>query len=196
MWAIASLRAFETRLYLAEKDNHYLSPLPLTGQTAKEIETWINQGVEKDFNYQLELIFRNNDKGQEVLVASGYEFERSQCSFVEEKKIEWIERVLVIKSPRHAEQQIKGLEKRLQTALNKIKALTPERGRGKRQITTQKQLKKAIEKILTEQQVANLLSIEFEKQTEPKIRYVGRGRGSQNRPKQVIKKIRYSIVRV
>ena len=79
------MSAFETRLYIAGKGNHYLSPLPLIGQTAKEIETWINQGVEKDFNYQLDLIFRNNDKGQEVLVASGYEFERSQCSFVEKK---------------------------------------------------------------------------------------------------------------
>lgn len=38
-----------------------------------------------------------------------------------------------------------------------------------------------------------MLDIEYEKQTERKIRYVGKGRGSKNRQKCVTKKIRYSI---
>ena len=156
------------------------------------METWIDEGIKKDLNYFLALIFRNNDKGEEVLVAAGYEFEREQCGFLEEE-IKWIERVLVIKSPMHAEQQIKGLEKRLSTAIEKIKALTPEKGRGKRQVTDEEQLLDAIEKILKEHRVTGLLTVEHEKQTERKIRYVGKGRGSKNRKQSVIEKIRYSI---
>jgi transposase len=131
------INAFDIRLYIVGQDNHYLSPLPLTGQTATDMENWIDEGVEKDFDHQLEFIFRNNDKGDEVMVASGYEFEREQCGFLDGKEIKWIERVLVIKSPVHAEQQIKGLEKRLETAIEKINALTPEKGRAKRQVSTE-----------------------------------------------------------
>lgn len=132
------ISAFDNRLYIVGQDNHYLSPLPLTGQTAKDMETWIDDGIQRDLDYQLELIFRNNDKGKEVLVAGGYEFEREQSGLLDEKEIKWIERVLVIKSPVYAEQQTKGLEKRLTTAIEKINALTPEKGRGSLQSLTKK----------------------------------------------------------
>ena len=190
------MSAFDIRLYIAGKENHYLLPLPLTSQTATEMETGKNEGVEKDLNYQLDLIFRTNDKGKKILVAGGYEFEREQCGFLDEKEIKWTERVLVIKSPAHATQKIKGLEKRLETAITKIKALTPERGRGKRQITQEKQLNNAIEKILKKQQVASLVNVKYEKQVEQEICYVGKGRGSKNRQTQVKEKIRYSIIKV
>ena len=190
------MSAFDIRLHIVGQKNHYLSPLPLTGQTAKEMESWIDEGVQKELDYQLELIFRNNEKDEKVLVAGGYEFERKQCGSLDGKEIKWIERVLVIKSPAHAEQQIKGLEKRLTTAMEKIRVLTPEKGRGKRQITDEKQLLEAIEKRLKEQRVMGLLTVEYEKQTEREIRYVGKGRGSKNRKQQVIKKVRYSILNV
>ena len=160
------------------------------------METWIDEGIQKDLDGQLELIFRNNEKDEDILVASGYEFEREQCGFLDGKEIKWVERVLVIKSPVHAEQQTKGLEKRLTTAMAKIKALTPEKGRGKRQITDEKQLLEAIEKVLDEQRVMGLLTIEYEKRPCQEIRYIGKGRGSKNRKQQVIEKIRYSILNV
>jgi len=117
------ISAFDIRLYIVGQENDYFSPLPLTGQTAKDMETWIDEGIQRDLDYQLELIFRNNDKGEKVLVAGGYEFEREQSGLLDDQKIEWIERVLVIKSPVHAEQQTKGLEKRITTAIEKSKHL-------------------------------------------------------------------------
>ncbi|MDM8526173.1 hypothetical protein QUF80_22585 [Desulfococcaceae bacterium HSG8] len=45
------------------------------------------------------------------------------------------ERVFVVKSPTHAKQMENGLEKRLKNAEEKLRALTPPRGRGKRQMT-------------------------------------------------------------
>jgi len=190
------IRAFDIRLHIVGQSNHYLCPLPLTGQTAFDMETWIDDGVRKDLEYQLELIFRNNEKGEKTLIAGGYEFEREQSDRQDGKEITWTERVLLIKSLVHAEQQSKGLEKRLETAIKKIKALTPEPGRGSLQITSKEQLNEAIEKVLTEQQVTGLVTVESEKQTESVIRYVGRGRGSKNRQQQVLEKVRYSILGV
>jgi len=178
------IRAFDIRLHIVGQSNHYLCPLPLTGQTAFDMETWIDDGVRKDLEYQLELIFRNNEKGEKTLIAGGYEFEREQSDRQDGKEITWTERVLLIKSLVHAEQQSKGLEKRLVTAIKKIKALTPEPGRGSLQITSKEQLNEAIEKVLTEQRVTGLVTVESEKQTESVIRYVAKGRGSKNRQQQ------------
>ena len=93
----------------------------------------------------------------------------------------WTERVLVVRSPAHAERQAAGLEKRLATAEQKLAALTPARGRGKRQITEEAKLVAAIDKVLKEQQVEGLLQVEWQQQIERHTHYVGRGRGSATR---------------
>lgn len=101
---------------------------------------------------------------------------------------------MVIKSPAHAELQIKGLEKRLITKIEKIKAKTPERGRGFSLITDEGQLITAVEIVIKEQQIsAELLDIDYEKQVEKQTKYEGPGRGSKNRIKIVPKKVRFSI---
>ena len=59
-----------------------------------------------------------------------YEFERTCWA---EGKKEWTERVVVVRSPRHAAQQAAGLATRLSQAENP-RGLDAPRGRGKRQI--------------------------------------------------------------
>jgi transposase len=54
----------------------------------------------------------------------------------------------------------------------------------------------AIDTVLKAQRVEGLLSLEWEKQTERKTQYVGRGRGSASRQKRVITNIRYHITRI
>ncbi len=185
------MSAFDTRAYIVSQENHYLSPLPLTGETAKDMETWIEEGIAKGSNQELEVVYKQEDDGSNVLIASGYEFEREH---VDGKEVKWTERVLVIKSVAHASSQAKKLEKRLDTAIEEIKALTPERGRGKRQITDEEQLTAAIDKVLKEQRIgAELLDIDYEKQVEKQTKYVGKGRGSKNRAKSVTKRVRFSI---
>lgn len=188
------MSALETRAHIAAYDHLYLSPLPLTGKTAEAMEEWIARGLSKDEAGELEPMFRTNDRGHEVLAAEGYEFERSCCE--PESKVEWTERVLVVRSPVHAAQQIAGLETRLVKAEAKLVALTPPKGRGKRQVTDSAALLEAIDGVLKTHRVEGLLSVEWEKQTEEKTRYAGRGRGSASRPKQVIETIRYQITRI
>src|SRR5215510_3128465 len=140
---------------------------------------------------------RTNDRGYKVLVAEGSEFERT-CDTPGDTgdAATWRERVLVMRSPMHADQQAAGLEKRLCHAETKLAALTPPRGRGKRQMTDEATLLAAIDRVLKEQRVEGLLRVAWEKQVEQTTQYIGRGRGAVHREKRVIEKTRYHITQI
>src|SRR6267143_1188843 len=108
------MSALDTRAYLARHQDWYLSPLPLTGATAAAMDAWITTGVTQGEAGQLARIWRTNDRGHEVLAAEGYEVERTCCGPGGEGA--WSERVFVVRSPMHANQQAAGLEKRLHQA--------------------------------------------------------------------------------
>src|SRR5262245_21547192 len=110
------------------------------------MDGWIAEGVRQGERGALARIMRTNDRSHTVLAAEGYEFERT-CKAPDEAGdvAAWPERVLVVRSPMHADQQAAGLEKRLSHAETKLAALTPPRGRGKRQITDEATLVAAIE---------------------------------------------------
>jgi transposase len=188
------MSALDTRAHIAGHQHVYLSPLPLTGATAEAMETWITAGVAQGEVGALERIFRTNDRGHEVLAAEGYEVERT-CG-VPGGTEAWTERVLVLRSPMHAQQQATGLEARLGYAEKKLAALTPPRGRGKRQITDEATLVEAIDTVLKDHRVHGLLSVAWEKQSERRTQYVGRGRGSASRGTRVIETVRYHITRI
>lgn len=190
------MSAFGIRAYLAGHQHYYLSPLPLTGTTAEQMQDWISQGVAKDQAGELHPIVRKNAQGEEVLVAQGYEFERVWAVEEADAPWQWHERVLVIHSPVHAEQQAAGLENRLTQAQEQLRQLTPPRGRGKRQSTEEAVLLEAIDKVLTQHRVAGLLTIAYDKQTERQTKYVGGGRGAAHRDRQVIEKVRYQITAI
>ena len=185
------MSALETRAYLARHQDWYLSPLPLTGATAEAMDAWVTTGVAKREAGALAQIWRTNDRGHEVLAAEGYECERTCCA--PGGDVEWRERVLVVRSPMHANHQATGLETRLRHAETQLTALTPPRGRGKRQITNEATLVEAIALVLAAHRVEELLRVVWEKQVEQTTHYVGRGRGSVSREKRVIQKTRYHI---
>ena len=85
---------------------------------------------------------------------------------------------------------------RLHHAEGQLTALTPPRGRGKRQITNEATLVEAIDRVLTAHRVEGLLSVTWEKQVEQTTHYVGRGRGSSSREKRVIQHTRYHITHI
>src|SRR5437879_2601744 len=176
------MSALETRAYLARHQDFYLSPLPLTGATAEAMDAWITAGVTQGEASELTRVWRTNDQGHVVLAAEGYEVERTCCEPGGEGA--WSERVFVVRSPIHANQQAAGLEKRLHHAETQLATLTPPRGRGKRQITDEATLVEAINRVLSAQQVDGLLSVAWEKQVEQTTQYVGRGRGSVHREKR------------
>jgi transposase len=190
------LGSLENRLDIRVLQGHYLCPLPNTGETAKNLPGWIDQGVALDERDELTVFVVENAKGEEEVKAKGYEIVRKHAAVKGGKEIRWEERVLISKSPTHANMQENGLERRISNAQEKILALTPARGRGRRQITEEADLVEAVEGILEKHKVKGLVTYEYIKEVEREEKYIGRGRGSRNREKRVLERIRYVITKV
>lgn len=185
------MSALATRAHLRVLGHHYLTPLALVGDTATEMQTWVQEGVEG--KHSLTPIYTTDDHGRDILLAEGYETTRTCTAQVDGQTLTWTERVLVVNSKAYAEAQARGLERRLSTATAKLYALTPPRGRGKRQIEDEVQLRQAAEAILQAQRVEGLLTYTFERQEERQLKFVGRGRGAANRLQQEVVRVRYQI---
>jgi transposase len=96
----------------------YLMPLPLTGETAQQVEAWIDAVVDRE--QTVTLIW--DEKG---LVGGGYELERPMSAEVDGKPVTWTERVQVVRSSALAERESQQLEQRLAKAEAALRALTP-----------------------------------------------------------------------
>jgi transposase len=147
---------------------------------------WITEGIRKDRASALVRIVRDNHREQTVRAAEGDEVQRRGC--LEEGaggKTAGSARVLVLRSPMHAAPQTAGLAKRLALAAHKLAALTPVRGRGKRQRTDAGMCVEAMDHVLKEQRVEGLRRMHWEQQIERRTHDVGRGRGSATRAQRV-----------
>jgi transposase len=188
------LSALGTRAYGVGRQPMSLSPVPCTGATAEARAAWSSEGIAPGRAGALERLFRRNHRDEEALVAEG-DACASSCG-LEEGEAEWTARVVVVRSPAHAERQAAGLEKRLAPAEHKLAALTPARGRGKRQITEAAQLVAALAKVLKEQQGEGWLQVEWPQPIERHTPYVGRGRGSATRQQRGTEHTRAPLTRL
>jgi len=188
------MSAWATRVHIRAMGNHYLMPLALVGEAGQDMPVWIQEAV--DGKHELSSIPAPNASADEPPLAEGYERTRVHKAQVEGQTLEWIERVLVVHSAVYADIMTRGLERRLANATTKLKTLTPPRGRGKRQIEDEETLVAAADAILHTHRVEGLLSYTFERQVEQQVKYVGRGRGSADRPRQVVERVRYQITAV
>jgi transposase len=188
------MSALNIRAHIHHRQQHYLCPLAQTGKTGEELIAWIQTA--NTGQHELQAISIENDQGERKLLAEGYEFERPVKAEIDGKVQEWSERVLVVRSESYRRAQREGLESRLQRVTEKLMALTPKPGRGKRQIQDETKLVEAGEAILKAQDVEGLLSYTFERQEKRQTRYLGRGRGSPARPKQELVTVRYQITAV
>jgi transposase len=188
------MSALSIRAHIHHLGQHYLCPLAQTGKTGEQLLGWIQASTEGQ--EELQGLYSENDQGERKLLAEGYAFKRLIQTEAEGKGIEWTERVLVVRSESYRRVMQEGLEQRLRQAIEELEALTPAPGRGKRQIQDETELMIATESILKAHDVEGLLSYTFERQEKRQTRYVGRGRGSPNRPKQEVVTVRYQITAV
>ena len=188
------MSALSIRAHIHQCGQHYLCPLAQTGKTGQEMIQWIeaaNAGQHK-----LETVYVENEHGERRLLAEGYEFERLIQAKINGEVKEWTERVLVVRSESYQRALQEGLEGRLERATEKLLALTPAPGRGKRQIQDETVLVEAAEAVLKAHDVEGLLSYTFERQEKHQTRYLGRGRGSPDRPKQEMVTVRYQMITI
>ncbi len=188
------LSALATRAHIHHVGHHYLTPLALVGETATAMPGWIQAALAG--TEPLTPITTLDAKGEEVVLGHGYETTRTCTAALDGEPLEWTERVLVVKSEAYAQTRTQGLERRLAKATAKLHALTPPRGRGKRQITDEAQLQPAAQAILQAHRVEGLLTYTFERQVEQHRQFIGRGRGGTQRPQQVVERVRYQITAV
>ena len=188
------MSAWATRVHIHALGHHYLTPLALIGNTVRDMHTWIQDGL--NGKYPLTSIYAPDAQEDDDPIAEGYELTRPCTAQVGDRTVEWTERVLVVRSRAHAEAMKRGLERRLATATAKLEALTPPRGRGRRQIKEEETLIEKADAILQHHKVERLLSYTFERQVEHQVKHIGRGRGSAERPQRVIERVRYQITAV
>jgi len=190
----SKMSALAIRAHIYHLGQHYLCPLAQTGNTAEEMSAWIQAA--NDGQHALQTIEVENDQGERKLLAEGYEFERRVEAEIGGEVQEWTERVLVVRSESYRKVLRQGLENRLKRATEELLALTPAPGRGKRQFQDETELGEAAAAILKAHDVAGLLSYTFERQEEHHTKYVGRGRGGPERPKQEIVTVRYQMTTI
>ena len=198
----SKMSALEIRAHIQRLHHHYLCPLAQTGDTAKEMETWVEAA--NNGEKTLTPVFVQNENGKQKMIAEGYVFERKlqakSDAVIEDGKeqeiIEWTERVFVVRSESYRKSMLDGLEGRLQRAADKLEALTPPPARGKRQIQDEAALVSAATVILKAHNVEGLLTYTFERQEKCVTKYVGRGRGTPDRPTQESVTVRYHITAV
>lgn len=183
----SKMSALSTRAHLMTREQYYLTPLALLGETAQQMSGWIQAGVA-----QGEALIEVRSDDEKQVLAQGYELSRTCVC----EGRSWQERVLIVRSQAYAQTQRRHLEDHLDKAQAALLALTPPVGRGKRQITEEEALQSAAEAVLVKHRVVGLLTYTFTRESEQEVKFVGRGRGGANRPQQVNERVRYQITAV
>lgn len=181
----SKMEALTTRGHLAAQGDGYLVPLSQKGQQGTLLASLLLPVRTKA--QSLTPVWRT-DGAESHLLAQGYETSRWQETVVDGQPVRWQERLLVIYSPSLAEQGYAGLQQRLQHAEQRLLALTPPPGRGKRQATNWAALQQAAETILAEQRVTGMLTLIYHpEQSQRQIR------AYRNRPARTEVKLRYQL---
>ncbi len=183
-----------SRATIAHNSDHYLMPLPQTGNNpellAKQIELVNNGKVDLVDIYHKEDIPENPNQKPDpnTRLAQAFEFTRSLTTTVNGKDVTWDERVLVVRSDSYANSQSKLFERRLARAERELLALTPQPKRGCHQYSELEPLQNKVDELLKRYKVANYFEITL--QREEKSRQI---RAYRERPARVEIKVRYQL---
>lgn len=200
----SKMSALSIRAHIQQAKQYYLCPLAKTGKVGDDFIGWVetaNSGEQP-----LQSVSIEDKNGEPKLLAEGYVFERTVWAEILGKpqadgtqkmeNIEWTEQVFVARSERYRASAVENLKKHLEAATSELLALTPPRGRGKRQILEESMLVNAATAILKNHDVEGLLGYTFERQEKSLTKHVGRGRSGPDRPQQTITTVRYQITGV
>ena len=156
----AKMSALDTRAFIQAGGDYYLTPLAQIGDVPGLMEELLKPVWNKE--QSLELIYPLTDEIKPKAIALGYEVTRGQeAMLTNQQKMEWEERLLVVYSPSVARKARRGLSQRLNNAEQAILALTPPRGRGKRQQKDLNALESSVGSILKKYRVEGLVDVSY-----------------------------------
>jgi transposase len=189
------MAALETRGRIAGAGDYYLTPLPNIGETAQQIDSWIDTAFQKDEAGQLQLFHKRTKEEEPELIGKGYEFSRTCSVEVDNREVTWIERVQVVQSLSHLKSQKARLEKGLQQAQGELGRLT-KAGKGRKIWRQEEDLRASIAAIEKEKGVAGLLEVLVSKEVKEKKKYGKPGRPTETALAEVEVDVRYRITQV
>jgi transposase len=183
----SKMEAVTTRAHIVAGGDYYLTPLSNKGTQGELLTQLVASALVRE--QELVDVFRQPAGEKEPeLIAQGYETSRQQEAEVAGERVVWTERVLVIYSPNLAQSQYRGLQSRLQRAEEKLLALTPPPGRGKRQYDELAPLQAGAAAILQKHRVTDLLHLTYERQVRRRQK-----RKDKDRPACVEETVRYQL---
>jgi transposase len=189
----SKMSALNTRATIVAEDDFYLTPLAHLKDEPGLLEELLAPWADRED--EMERIFLPEDlpeDGQapdpELALACGFEVSRTHQTKVAGRSVEWQERLLVVRSFQYTHSTHKLLHRRLDRAEKALKALTPSRGRGKRQIKDEASLLAAIQRIEEKYRVQDLFEYDYQQEvTERQLRAYG------GKPARTERKVRFQL---
>ncbi len=185
----SKMGALATRAFVHAGGDYYLMPLAQTGEVPQLLAELLERVWAKE--QPLHPIHAPEDEATDArpeLLALGFETTRRQEARVEGQAVVWEERLWGVYSPTLAKQARRGLNGRLRWAEQELKALTPPRGRGRRQWKDLEALQAAVQAILRKRRVEGLLEVTYQREVERRhMRKYG------PRPARVEERVRYAV---
>jgi transposase len=189
----SKMSALNTRATIAAEGDFYLSPLAHLkdepGLLDELLVSWVDREDEMERVFLPEdLLEARPAPDPELALAWGFQVNRTRQAKVAGRLVEWEEQLLVVRSCQYMQSTQKLLHRRLDKAEKALKALTPSRGRGKRQIENEASLLAAIQRIEEKYRVPGLFDCDYQQQvTERPIR------AYRDKPARTERQVRFQV---
>jgi len=189
----SKMSALGTRAAIVHCGDHYLTPLAHLKDEPALLPNLLADCSDRED--EMSLIFLEEDlpangkmPDKSLAIARGFEVDRERTFVIDGEEITWTERLLVVRSFSYMESMMAGLHRRLDKAKKALRALTPARSRGKRQITDEASLLSAIERIEKQYRVQGLFTYKYQQEvTERQVR------GYKGKPARTERKVRFQL---
>ena len=189
----SKMSALGTRAAIVSHNDQYLTPLAHLKDEPELLPDLLSDG--SDRAEEMRLIFLEADlppdgqmPDESLAIAQGFEVNREHTFVIAGEEITWTERLLVVCSFSYRQSMIAGLHRRLAKAEKALRALTPARSRGKRQIKDEASLLSSIERIEKQYGVQGLFTYAYQQQvTERQIR------GYRGKSARIERKVRFQL---
>lgn len=180
------MAALPTRAYIAAEQDSYLCPLSAVQLPAEKLQALLEPVWAE--TQDLTAVYRpvESKTNSPEKIAKGFVNTVTLSAEYEGKQIEWQEQQLIVHSFKHAKAQEKALNERLKKCEQAIAALNV-RGRGRKNLDEQA-MRSTVDDILKRYKVTELLSIDYDVDTQTKTK-----RAYGDRPAQTITKTTVTV---
>lgn len=175
----SKMSALQTRAVMVAEGDFYLSPLAHLkdepGLLDELLTPWKDRedAMPRVFLPE-DVLAADGEPDPQLAVAWGFRVSRTRQATVAGQTVTWEEQVLVVRSRQYMQSMQKQLQRRVVQAEQALRALTPARGRGKRQITDEASLLAALQRLEAQYHVQGLFEYAYHQEvTEKHIRAYG-----------------------